>query len=284
MIYAGASWPEYIGPTVLDFDVSADFWQILEPHDGTTPFQRIPTNGVQNTGCFFLENRYDPDTTTMCYQSSGQQIKNKRDLLISPAFDLSNSTDITVSFDYAFGSAAEPDSSSASLKVSTSRDCGKTWSVRKTLSYSTLVTAYAAQGSNFIPDSTQWKQASFTYNTTVMDKRTRFKFEFSAANHSNNLYIDNFVIDGILGISGNELSGISVYPNPSKSGSTITISGLNASQSTVIVYDLQGKRVYEKMLNPEEGNVTLESRLKAGCYLVEVSQNGSKFLTRLIID
>lgn len=285
IVYASGSWPEFIGPTVQDFDLSGNFWQSQNTDDDSFYFQRIPDHGTQNTGCFLLENHYDPDTTMRCYQTSDQQINRKKDFLVSPAFDLSNSTNITVSFDYAYGSAADPDSSyDEVIKVYSSRDCGKTWTPRQTILGSVLITAFAAQESYFVPASNQWKQASFTYTTGAMDKRVRFKMEFSATNQSNNLYIDNFVIDGILGISDHELSGISVYPNPSKVGNSVTISGLYAAESTISIYDLQGKIVVEKAMNATGENVELDMHLKAGCYLVEVAQNDSRFLTRLVVE
>ena len=46
--------------------------------------------------------------------------------------------------------------------------------------------------------------------------------------------------------------------------------------------DIQGKWVYQKELSDSE--VQLNTDLEAGCYLVEISQNGSQFLTRLIVE
>lgn len=284
MIYVSGNWPEFVGPTVQDFDLSGNFWQSQNTDDDPFYFQRIPDHGTQNTGCFLLNNHYDPDTTMSCYASSSEQINRKKDFLVSPAFDLSNSTEVTISFDYAYASAADPDSTYEALKVYSSRDCSKTWSLRRTVTAVELITAFAAQGSDFVPNSNQWANYSFPYNTIEMDKKVRFKFEFAPINQSNNLYIDNFVIDGILGISDNELSGINLYPNPSKAGGEVTISGLSASEANASISDLQGKTVYQQTVNSAEGNATLDAHLKAGCYLVEVAQNGSKFLTRLIVE
>ena len=145
-----------------------------------------------------------------------------------------------------------------------------------------LITAFAAQSTHFIPSPNQWKHVTFNFTTTSTDTRTRFKFEFVASNYSNNFYLDNFVVDGVLGISENEALNLIVYPNPSNG--TITISGLDKAESEIRMYDLQGKLVYEHVQISSEEALQLETGLKAGCYLAEVSQNGSKFLTRVIVE
>ncbi len=282
MIYVSGSWAEFTGPGLQDFDLSGNFWQSQNLYDDNGYFQRIGTSGMQNTGCFLLGNHYDPDTTVSCYWTDAEQINGSKDNLISPAFDLSTTTGVTVSFDYAYGSAAIPDSATELLKVYYSKDCGKTWILKKTIADTSLVTAFATQNSNFAPTQNQWKQASFLFNSTAFDTKTRFKFEFTASNQSNNLYIDNFRIDGVLGISDDELSGVAIFPNPSKKGGTITISGLSNSNAAITIRDIQGKTVYEKKLS--EGEIQLDTNLGSGCYLVEITQNGSKFLTRLIIE
>lgn len=286
IVYVSGSWPEFIGPTVQNFDASGDFWQSQNTNDDSGYFQRIGTSGVQNTGCFLLGNHYEPDSTVSCYSSTMQQINLNKDNLVSPAFDLTTTSTVTVSFDYAFGCAAIPDSATEVLKVYYSRDCGKTWIQKQAIQDTSLVTAFAPQGADFIPAQNQWKQVSFPFTSTANDTKTRFKFEFVASNYSNNFYIDNFVIDGVLGISDNALTGVGIFPNPAQKGSKITVSGLGASTSNLTITDLQGKLVYQKELVTvsSESDVRLDANLKSGCYLVEITQNNSRFLTRLIIE
>jgi PKD repeat protein len=281
VVYVSGSWPEYTGPSVQNFDQSGNFWQSENVNHDSGSFQRILSNGTQNTGCFQLGNHYEPDSAEPCL-ADPLQINGNKDILVSPAFDLSNTTGVTISFDYAYGSAVIPDSATEVLKIYYSRDCGKTWIQKKIIEDTALVTGFASQSSYFTPAQNQWKHVSLTHVSTTTDTKTRFKFEFTASNYSNNFYLDNFVIDGILGIADSELSGIGVFPNPSQEGGTISISGLNASKSEITIKDIQGKLVCQKELSGSE--VQLNTDLKAGCYLVEITQNGSKFLTRLIIE
>jgi PKD repeat protein len=282
VVYASGQWYEFLGPTIQDFNTSGDFWQSQNTYGDYGYFQRVPTGGRQNSGCFLLGNHYDPDTTLSCYMANDQQINGSKDNLISPAFDLTTSTGVTVSFDYAYGSAAPQDSATEMLKVYYSRDCGTSWILKQTIMADDLITASVLPGDQFIPSATQWKTASFPYVTNTSDTKTRFRFAFTASNYSNNFYIDNFVIDGLLGISDNELSGVTIFPNPAQKGGTIGISGLSASKADLTIRDIQGKLVYQKELSGSEA--ALSTDLKSGCYLVEITQNGSKFLTRLIIE
>lgn len=285
IVYVSGSWPEYTGPTVQNFDQSGNFWQSENVNNDSGYFQRIPTSGTQNSGCFLLGNHYETDTTNTtnpCF-ADPMQIHGNKDNLVSPAFDLSNTTGVTVSFDYAYGSAAIPDSATEVLKIYYSRDCGKTWIQKNIIIEDTaLITAFAAQNSAYTPAQNHWKHVSFPHTSTAMDTKTRFKFEFVASNYSNNFYFDNFVIDGVLGISDNELSGVSIFPNPSQKGGTIGISGLSSSKADLTIRDIQGKLVYQKELSGNEAE--LNTNLQSGCYLVEITQNGSQFLTRLIIE
>lgn len=280
MIYASGGWAEFTGPTIQNFDQSGNFWQSQNMHEDYGYFQRIATSGMQNSGCFLLGNHYESPTDS-CF-ADPLQINGSKDNLVSPAFDLSTSTGVSVSFDYAYGSAATQNAATEVLKVYSSRDCGKTWVLKKTIADTALITAFAPQSSAYTPAQNQWKHVSFNYTTMNLDSRTRFKFEFVASNYSNNFYLDNFVIDGVLGISDNELSGVSIFPNPSQQGGTIEISGLSASTADLAIRDIQGKLVYQKELSGNEA--TLNTDLKAGCYLVEITQNGSRFLTRLIVE
>jgi PKD repeat protein len=280
MIYVSGSWAEFTGPTVQNFDLSGDFWHTQNMQDDNGYFQRIPTSGTQNSGCFLLGNHYESSTDT-CF-ADPLQLNGSKDNLISPAFDLSTSSGTTISFDYAYGSAAVPNTATEVLKVWASENCGKTWVIRKTIADTGLITAFAAQNSSFAPTANQWKHATFNYTPNSGNTKTRFKFEFTASNNSNNFYIDNFVIDGVLGISDNELSGVSIFPNPAQKGGTIGISGLSASKADLTIRDIQGKQVYQKELSGSEA--ALNTDLKSGCYLVEITQNGSKFLTRLIVE
>lgn len=169
------------------------------------------------------------------------------DELVTPSFDLSNTSNVEISFKYAYATNAQQLSQiTERLRVLSSRDCGKTWTPRQTLNAGELVTAGSFGYSNFIPSNeNQWRTASFVYNANSSDNKTRFKFEFTASDVSNNLYIDDIRINGILGVSNADfMSNLNLFPNPLKIGENLKVE-LNGNQSVeyIQLFDLTGRSV-----------------------------------------
>lgn len=210
------NWADYTGPTQQVFDSLSPFWLVQNPEENSTKFELMSNQGVSNSACYKLTNQFVPDTTIACWnQTSGiNNLLGNKDVLISPAYDLRTTTAVTVSFDYAYASASNPTSASEKLIVYSSRNCGQTWIQRAILTGTDLIATFAPQGSDFIPTSTQWTTKTFNYTANNLDDKTRFKFEFTASDSSNNLFIDNFIVTGVLNVGSNELNNIEIYPNP----------------------------------------------------------------------
>ena len=126
------------------------------------------------------------------------------------------------------------------LKVLASNDCGKTWSVRKIIQYSQLITA--PDQNNFIPSFSEWKEATVT---SILGpfcvQNFRFKFEFQSGG-GNNLYIDNINIsyENTTGISNSFTGKVSIYPNPANDILNIVS---NNPFSKIQILDMMGKEV-----------------------------------------
>ncbi|PKP25275.1 MAG: hypothetical protein CVU03_08560 [Bacteroidetes bacterium HGW-Bacteroidetes-2] len=82
-----------------------------------------------------------------------------------------------------------------------------------------------------------------------------------------------------LSVSDNDLKGFNMYPNPSSNG-IVTIQTKNNQPLQVAVFDVIGKKVLAKQLTNNTLNV---SSLKAGIYLVQVTDNKSTSTKKLII-
>ncbi|NCT18388.1 MAG: hypothetical protein COZ75_04100 [Flavobacteriaceae bacterium CG_4_8_14_3_um_filter_34_10] len=82
-----------------------------------------------------------------------------------------------------------------------------------------------------------------------------------------------------LSVSDNDLNGFSMYPNPTSTG-VVTIQTKNNQPLQVAVFDVLGKKVIAKQLTNNTLNV---SSLKAGIYLVQVTDNKSTTTKKLII-
>ncbi len=94
-------------------------------------------------------------------------------------------------------------------------------------------------------------------------------------------------MNSLAGVSEIEnVSAISVYPNPTNANTTVAISLTNESNVTINVTDLAGKVVYTNALGTVNGaqevNVNTES-LTSGVYMVNVSVNGTVSTEKLIV-
>ena len=89
-----------------------------------------------------------------------------------------------------------------------------------------------------------------------------------------------------LDINTEEVSKLSVYPNPVKAGDFLTISGLKGSEtSTIQIVDLSGKILQSKTI--AIGNVAYPLNtlgLSKGIYLLQISNNGTIANQKLIIE
>ncbi len=273
------NWADYTGPTQQVFDSLSPFWLVQNLEENTSQFELISSEGVSNSACYKLTNDYIQDTSIACWNQFGSanQLNGNKDVLISPAFDLRTTTNVQISFDYAYGSASNPLTGTEKLIVYSTRNCGGTWIQRANLNASNLITAPVFQGSNFIPTSTQWETRTFNYIVNNQDDKTRFKFEFSASDSSNNLFIDNFIVSGILNLSTNELAQIEVFPNPIKTGDfvNIRINNPNLDIHNIELFDAQGASVLKLNTTDviEMGGFSIY--LNQGYYFLKIeNQNG----------
>ena len=188
-------------------------------------------------------------------------------ILESKTFDLSDSTKAFFNFKYAF--ARKNTSNNDYLKVLASNDCGKTWSVRKIIQYSQLITA--PDQNNFIPSFSEWKEATVT---SILGpfcvQNFRFKFEFQSGG-GNNLYIDNINIsyENTTGISESFSDLLSVYPNPANDILNIVS---NKPFSKIQVLDMMGKEVITKNELNINSAIINTSSLDNGYYSIKISQ------------
>lgn len=293
-IFVSTDWADFTGPTAIDFETQVANWFIVDnPENNDGNFELISSNGVNNSRCYRLDNFKDVSNAT---QFSPMYFYNERlggtiDALTTPSFDLSTTTNVEVSFKYAYATNADAlDNITETLRIYSSRNCGKTWNLRETISGAELLTAGSFGYSNFVPSTNNfWKTASFVYNASNQDVNTRFKFEFTASDYSNNFYLDDINISGILDV--NTISGatdFNVYPNPGTTDGAIMVSFYNdANPTTISVMDALGKLLYAyevtAMNQDVEINLSEKLNLSAGCYFISKNNKVDSSRKKLII-
>ncbi|HQV37666.1 MAG TPA: M43 family zinc metalloprotease [Flavobacteriales bacterium] len=211
-------------------------------------------------------------------QNSSSTTGNK-DELISTTIDITTAPPVVFSFRYAY--AKRSSANNDVLRVYASRDCGDTWSLRRTLSGDALVTAPITTGS-FTPNGPgQWG-----YNETspigslFIVSNLRFKFLFES-DGGNNLWIDDINITGsttaVSELAGDASNTLTVVPNPAHDRSVITAHLKDAGPVKVELVDLLGRpvRTIAEGTRPAgTAQWTMDlSGLSGGMYFVRLQQH-----------
>jgi PKD repeat protein len=291
MVYIQGDWAEYVGPRTEDFNANANFWIALNPENNHAGFNRVTSGGRGNSACFKLNNYKDVSGAQMFTEDSYyyDRLGNSRDYLITPAFDLRNTSSISISFDYAYGTkATSTPEITEKLIVYYSRDCGKTWIQKTSITGAALVSAGYVGNTDYTPSNDQqWKTFSFNHTPTAADGKTKFKFEFVASDFSSNFYFDNFNISGTLGIEDNgTLSTISIAPNPVATGSDLAVEVPNTEAGMkLIVMDLKGAIISTTEVPASSGvqTVNIPMNVAKGCYILNAVQGAAKSTHRVVV-
>jgi hypothetical protein len=108
----------------------------------------------------------------------------------------------------------------------------------------------------------------------------RVTFDGATTTTSNNR-LDNIKLTaGTLSTNSFDKLGLNIYPNPVRNG-FVTIKTNSNQPLQVAVYDVLGKQVISKTVSNNTLNV---SNLKAGIYLVQVTENNTTSTKKLIVN
>lgn len=290
VIYVATEWPDFVGPATIDFEVQTPF--IVEnPEQNWAKFEVLAGVGYNQSKALKLSNYFNIAGTTPFSPNSfyNNRLGGSQDAFITPSFDLVTTSSVQVTFDYAYATNAENEADiTESLQVLSSRNCGLSWTPRLTITGAELLTA-GNYGYNAFTPTTQvvWKSASFNYTTNGQDTDTRFKFLFTASDFSNNLYIDNIRVNGILQLSEQNLNQIQVYPNPLdlESGQMLTIEYISLI-SEIEFYDQLGKIIpigFDAQKEGEKYQLQIPNELAPGIYYLKVNSTQGPITTPIFI-
>lgn len=170
------------------------------------------------------------------------------------------------------------------------QDLGISYATRGTASgFNTQTWSWSTDGSNF----TDFQTVEDTNVTDfflveangpsqlngVATAYLRVTFDGATTTNGNNR-MDNIKLTGsTLSTSNFNLSNVNIYPNPVRSGGTISFTTNQPLQ--VVIYDVLGKQVLSKRVTNNTLNIV---SLKAGVYLVQLSDNTSTTTKKLVIN
>ncbi len=194
------------------------------------------------------------------------------DRLISPAINLQGSSNMVLSFKYAF--KRKKNKGGDKMRVRFSNDCGVTWSTKKTLSGS-LQTATSSI-LNFVPDADEWKTVTVPIGNSFLIDKFQFQFEYTYK-YGNNLYIDDINVHNSTSIPDSKFADhvdLSIAPNPFANKTVMKFNLPSASMVSVQLTDLLGREITsiaQKLYVVGKNEIEiLSNHASPGTYLVKL--------------
>jgi choice-of-anchor B domain-containing protein len=161
-----------------------------------------------------------------------------------------------------------PDFTTSGIASSQSANTGKAWI---TIVSGQAPYTYLWDDPNAQQTDTATNLAPGTYHVTVTDDNGCSS-------------VDSVVIGVNTGIGQNESDYIQVFPNPFVNNLTLQYHFNELKEPARIqVFDLTGRLVYNNVINKTEGNISIESIITPGTYLLQINNNsGILFVKRLV--
>lgn len=210
--------------------------------------------------------------------------------LVSQCYNLSNVTNPQISFAMKYDLEENWDI----VYVQYSTNFGATWNVLGNMATnwynSDRTPTTTGTDCNNCPGA-QWTGTSaalttYSYPLNSLNTETniifRIVFHSDDAENKRGVNVDDFVISGTLSSENFELNNVFVYPNPSKGIFNISLGNLQPTE--IEVYDLTGKKVYEKkevIISNFETKIDL-SNVTQGIYFVKIIDNNQSTVKRII--
>ena len=180
------------------------------------------------------------------------------------------------------------------LEVHVSDDCGRTWTRRWDRECNEDNDDLSTNGGSnvvfpFTPTNSHWEQQTVNINSYAGRSNVSLKFVFTGFG-GNWLYIDNFVVceTGNLFLNEESFSELNIFPNPSKGDATIEFNLFKDSKIEITLSNLFGAVLAKRMdLKAKLNRIQLKdlySNLKAGVYLIKISQDGISATKKVVIS
>jgi PKD repeat protein/photosystem II stability/assembly factor-like uncharacterized protein len=263
-------------------DLSAGGWTIENPDNLVTwSTTQVSGNSPGNTAAWM--NFYDYITPP-----------GRRDRLISPPLNFSNTDPVFMTFDHAY--ASRYSLYSDSLIVLISEDCGASW-------YRIFAAGEKGQGTfatvpkmtdPFYPVTSEdwcgegWGSDCYLIDLSQYANMEGIRIAFESYNrHSNNLFIDNIIISRTTGNTYKPptTGEILLFPNPGNGIVSLTSTG-QTGNLTLKAYNDQGRMVLQQeLLSASALNTTIDlSDQPKGIYLIRIEGNGVDQTNKLVVQ
>jgi len=289
-IYVVAPWVDFVGPYTENFEnTELASYIIINPENNEARWQLTGNAGYQSAKCMMLNN-----IASSSDQFYFNRLGGNADAFITAAFDLGITQNASLSFTYSCATrAGRLNDIAEELNVYATFDYGSNWTLLKNIKGIELANAGYCSESYLPKANTTWTTKTIDLPSNISRKQNvRFKFEYIASDLSNNIYIDNISLNGILGTDDqtNPLAEFNIYPNPAEDKKSFTLS-FTAFKDTDVemdIFDILGNEIYQLVEKTTQGNYSREFdgvslNLKKGIYFIRVKTINQMEIKKLMI-
>ena len=254
--------------------LSGSTWTVNDP-DNNNAFQLTSAAAFSGSNSVRLLN-----TASMATQL---------DEFHSQPYDMSNATDIVITFRYAY--AQRNTTNDDRLRFYVSNNCGDSWSLRKQLRGSSdLNTAGGTVSGSFVPTGEQWGYAEVS-NVSSTYHTSDFRIKFEAESYGgNNIYIDDINLNGVpVGLEEQVGNGNSlvIVPNPAQDNAQVLIEMPTSERVALDLVDITGRTLLELhngilASGPQRIELPI-STLRSGVYIVRMQHGDRSEMVRFVV-
>ena len=304
MVWVAPPWPDYVGLFYEDFEDPSHFYNMwrVDNRSGNASSWDVASTGTFPSGSHGIRvNAFSPmvlstNTTPTVIIDPGIGGYDK-DAFVTPAFDLSHVNPGSGKLEFQLSGATRASNLgdvTDELRVKYSINCGNTWvdfpSASGVFTNSNLCNAGSWQNAYVPSTQTQWIKKSITIPTIALASNVRFLFEYTSGDLSNNIFIDDFNIVGVVGIedhSGSISADMTVYPNPAGSDVSVTYRLSSGRNIKLGVYDALGNLVYNLVDQKQSaGSYSVSfstARIANGIYYLKLSGDNQNLKTDKLV-
>jgi len=216
--------------------------------------------------------------STSSIRARGRVIPNAYASLVSSPIDFTSLVaPISLTFNVAY--AMYNASSTDSLNVYVTTDCGETWTRKYSKTANALATAPMVQA-NFTPDPNEWRNEIIDLSSYAGQQNVQVRFEFYV-DMGNNIHVDDInLYDAVIGINEHDNSAVSVFPNPA--AGIVHFNLPSSNTGSIGIYSAIGSLVKEVHVNESSIDVNIAD-LQTGIYVYRyISGNSKPIIGKLV--
>ncbi|MCS6819818.1 MAG: T9SS type A sorting domain-containing protein, partial [Chitinophagales bacterium] len=259
-------------------------------------FEEWVSINYNNTRSYFQPTSTAARSGNHCLMVNNYKRTRQSDLeeIISPALNMSNVQNMTMSFYYSLASADQNFNTGSvdTIKVFASTDCGNTWLLQYRIGGPRIVNA-GYMLSQFKPTAGfYWRRERFTLTNNIKRPNVIFKIQYKSSLLSNNLYLDDInigdaLVSDVENLQINE-DKLNVFPNPSNGSATVYFFTRGDEKVELSLYDVNGKLVttlFEGFAGEGDNRIDLNSQIfpTNGVYFLKLKTNYGSYTTRAVI-